>query len=1152
MEFNQNRKCCVAGCKSNFPAFTAGIKYHNFPPKLELTAVQLLNEQGNLEAVSRYEAWKRILQLKQPVTIDMTVCSRHFKDDEFDSPDKKSLTRSAIPTLNLPPAPTRKSLRIRSDEDLLMPLMLKDPLALSPTSEPKPVVILNKSMVLPKCIKFGPDTLSKSPILRTQLKRAAGNSADGSANLSPSQSQSSPVPAKRPRVAAIENRNQSSAAPQVFFVGIDGISEPSPVIQSVKKREVKKQVQPNTPAAGKSPANPIIFLKQVPKPVGIKLMPAKNVKLKAIITDVQRKVIVAQPLDQQATPRKNLGEKAAPSSNNPPKVGNSVGKPKAQPSSAIKQLGATAGTARNVDKEKRVICLSSDESDLEASRGAAPQKAYHPVKEYCAFINCATHIEKAATKMAFPSDPATQKVWLERAGIRASLPEAEVEHLFICDKHFKPAEFSPLNVLKPGICPWSYKVYNDSSAIDGNPHWVQKKMRTNGRSTVTYSAAKAKPNTGGIRSSPSEPQLDVCCFKNCTHSDNTTVLHKFPAYLNRVDNPRVVYEIQKRYGGKKVCGDHLSHQFFKTGIFNASAAVFLGLQILWIESNQISSGASAVNIDGLEDSEQEESQDPEMYVPITEYCAFINCATHNLEAAKKFKFPLNEPMRQKWGLRAGIPSSFPVDGLKLLFVCEKHFMKSQFTSDGSVKPLAAPTSYRLYSDPVVNSNGTNWRRKKILTNCVKDFSIIRQPKCCIGNCQEKPTSTFPPLKALGYLIKLNNVSRANLEYYQKQKVCTKHLHHNFCDKTALSKASALLTPSSTQEVLDRITNEAISGSGGEAARKPDVINLCNEEDSAVNASASPQAVYKPMRQYCAVINCATHLKKVARKFLFPTEKDVLNAWRIKAGIPRCVADEDLKMLFICSNHFNRTQFSKWGTLLPGSVPEDYRLYRDPLASDSQPHWLRKKRLTNCASNFPVVEKCAIKDCKNSSRNMKMCPFPSLNGFIKYGNLSKNVINYYENKKICSQHLQHNFFKHRLLNIEAMKLLDLIAMNVNSKQQEAVVWQPFPPNKPAHQDVDFYGDVKGKAILRTHSIAFPHIKHELKFAEDPLEVASMFRYRLEAFTKAGQTATVAPKPGKRVQVHTALIIDDNSEKATVEMIREAFARKGKLDSIRKTY
>lgn len=84
MESNPKKKCCVAGCKSSWPS-GENISFHSFPPKLELTAVQLLNEQGNHEAVSRHEAWRRILQLKQLRTSESRlVCSRHFKADEFE------------------------------------------------------------------------------------------------------------------------------------------------------------------------------------------------------------------------------------------------------------------------------------------------------------------------------------------------------------------------------------------------------------------------------------------------------------------------------------------------------------------------------------------------------------------------------------------------------------------------------------------------------------------------------------------------------------------------------------------------------------------------------------------------------------------------------------------------------------------------------------------------------------------------------------------------------------------------------------------------------------------------------------------------------------------------------------------------------------
>lgn len=64
---------------------------------------------------------------------------------------------------------------------------------------------------------------------------------------------------------------------------------------------------------------------------------------------------------------------------------------------------------------------------------------------------------------------------------------------------------------------------------------------------------------------------------------------------------------------------------------------------------------------------------------------------------------------------------------------------------------------------------------------------------------------------MGYLIKLDKLTRNNLEDYKKRKVCDKHRHEKFCDDAELVKSSILLNMHSTQEVLDQITNEALSG-----------------------------------------------------------------------------------------------------------------------------------------------------------------------------------------------------------------------------------------------------------------------------------------------------------------------------------------------------
>lgn len=107
-------------------------------------------------------------------------------------------------------------------------------------------------------------------------------------------------------MAAIKDRNPKPAPPQVFFVGLQGGSDPSTLNQPVNKPET---VQPN-PITDKTPAKPILFLKQVPKPVGVKLTPAKNVKIKAVISEVKRNVNVGQAKlnGQQLTPLKNAGK----------------------------------------------------------------------------------------------------------------------------------------------------------------------------------------------------------------------------------------------------------------------------------------------------------------------------------------------------------------------------------------------------------------------------------------------------------------------------------------------------------------------------------------------------------------------------------------------------------------------------------------------------------------------------------------------------------------------------------------------------------------------------------------------------------------------------------------------------------------------------
>lgn len=88
-------------------------------------------------------------------------------------------------------------------------------------------------------------------------------------------------------------------------------------------------------------------------------------------------------------------------------------KPKAPPSIPVEQLGSMAGKKLKV--AKRPIRLNSAQAIPKAATSkkqrqplvvsdAAGEKGYHPVPEYCAFVNCATTINGAKYKVVFPTE----------------------------------------------------------------------------------------------------------------------------------------------------------------------------------------------------------------------------------------------------------------------------------------------------------------------------------------------------------------------------------------------------------------------------------------------------------------------------------------------------------------------------------------------------------------------------------------------------------------------------------------------------------------------------------------------------------------------------------------------------------------------------
>lgn len=79
-----NVNCCVDGCNS-VNRKNCELNFHSFPAVDQ--KVNICDKSGVQKEVNRRTLWESTLRLGKPVSKYMRVCSKHFKDDDYLTPN---------------------------------------------------------------------------------------------------------------------------------------------------------------------------------------------------------------------------------------------------------------------------------------------------------------------------------------------------------------------------------------------------------------------------------------------------------------------------------------------------------------------------------------------------------------------------------------------------------------------------------------------------------------------------------------------------------------------------------------------------------------------------------------------------------------------------------------------------------------------------------------------------------------------------------------------------------------------------------------------------------------------------------------------------------------------------------------------------------
>ncbi|CAH1961111.1 unnamed protein product [Acanthoscelides obtectus] len=114
--------CCVSGCEST-KVENPDLYFHTFPKKNSGVSVKTVNHLGQMGKMDQRKAWEKVLLLGKFATYDMTVCSKHFRDEDYIADGQSrwpKLNQSAVPSQNLPKGNVTKQSQQISDEETIL------------------------------------------------------------------------------------------------------------------------------------------------------------------------------------------------------------------------------------------------------------------------------------------------------------------------------------------------------------------------------------------------------------------------------------------------------------------------------------------------------------------------------------------------------------------------------------------------------------------------------------------------------------------------------------------------------------------------------------------------------------------------------------------------------------------------------------------------------------------------------------------------------------------------------------------------------------------------------------------------------------------------------------------------------------------------
>lgn len=100
---NSNMNCCVYGCKA-VSKRNPELMFHRIPKPGDTIKTNFF---GKAQLIDRRKQWEEALSSGKKISLNMRVCSLHFKDSDYLTPNvlcisKRHLKKDAVPSQNLP------------------------------------------------------------------------------------------------------------------------------------------------------------------------------------------------------------------------------------------------------------------------------------------------------------------------------------------------------------------------------------------------------------------------------------------------------------------------------------------------------------------------------------------------------------------------------------------------------------------------------------------------------------------------------------------------------------------------------------------------------------------------------------------------------------------------------------------------------------------------------------------------------------------------------------------------------------------------------------------------------------------------------------------------------------------------------------------